>query len=57
MENTETNNNSYEYDFSDINPIDFNLEKKLINEIEDFLLTTKDLLTDWKYNKISLIKL
>ena len=57
MENTETNNNSYEYDFSDINPIDFNLEKKLINEIEDFLLTTKDLLTDWKKREISLRKL
>ena len=40
--------NSNEYDFSDIFPIDFNLERQFINEIDNFLTNTKDLTLDWK---------
>ena len=49
--------NSNEYDFSDIYPIDFNLERQFINEIDNFLTNTKDLSFDWKKREISLRKL
>ncbi len=49
--------NSNEYDFSDIFPIDFNLERQFINEIDNFLTNTKDLTLDWKKREISLRKL